>query len=265
MGIAAWWAEYWQFTVGTLVGVVGTAAGMLQARRGRMVKTLDYYVVDDVELLTDDARSLRTRLHVEYDGVRVVAPRIVSVRIRNTGTTAIREAEYTRPVRIRYAANPPFEATVVACSPDSGLEGVRNLHAASGEPDVLLQPGLMNPGEWFDVQMISDGPHGRISVDARFADQSRPMADMADGARLGPLSRLEVVLLVLLPLLAALSVLLVTRQWGWSLTTAFFGAAAVAMVMGVVRDARADRALKRALTTEEYREQARAVGEAREG
>jgi hypothetical protein len=39
---------------------------------------------------------------------------------------------------------------------------------------VIILPKLLNTGEWFDVQLLSEQDHGDIAVTARFTDQYKP-------------------------------------------------------------------------------------------
>lgn len=46
-----------------------------------------------------------------------------------------------------------------------------------------LQPLLLNQGEWFDVQLISDGPVEEPAINARIAGVTGKLADMEERRR----------------------------------------------------------------------------------
>jgi len=243
MDFAKWWSDYWQFAVGTALAAAGILAGVVIAVWQRQPKRLDYEVMNDVALLSRHERALRGKLTVEYNGVRMEAPQIVTVRIRNTGKRGVVDDDYVEPIAISYEMNPPAAVNVVDASLGvaGDLEPIFKLDAVVSV--VAFAPALMNPGEWFDVQMISDGRHGEIFVRTRFADQQRPMHEIRPRPSAGTLR--EARLLTLTCVLLATGIVVVSLTGiGYLLWIALVPAVWVA-VMAVWADPFVSSALRR--------------------
>jgi hypothetical protein len=171
-----WWTDNWQWATGTALGVLGIVSAVIIAFWQRRTKQLDYQIVTNLPILARGAASLRGKLTVDYDGLAVGRPHLVRLRIINSGKSAITSDSYETPIKISYERSSLLDAFI---SQTSSLGVSASIIGGEYEEDepvvVLLRPGLLNPREWIEIQTIGDGPPGGISVDSRFADQSRPM------------------------------------------------------------------------------------------
>jgi hypothetical protein len=174
----SWITTNWQLWVGTAFGLVVAVATILYQRQP---KQLDYEIRTDHQMLSPYTRDLAAKPDVIYEGVILKEPQILLMRFRNTGKKCISAADFKdgEPITIRYDQNPPFDVKVVRASRGVSIEGLADIahdtDESEGDGDVRITPRLLNPGEWFDVQLLSDQPHDLVLAKARFADQKRPM------------------------------------------------------------------------------------------
>ena len=180
----SWIAKHWEFVVGAVLGAGGLAIGAASWYFQRQPKRLDYEFLSRVTILHERADVLRGKLKMDYDGVPIKDPRIVTIRISNTGKRGISQDDFKngRPITITYETNPPFDGHIVATSRGLPIDAVEEIFppisdplADDYDPSPQILPRLISAGEWFDVQYLSDGPPGTISVACRFLDQSRSM------------------------------------------------------------------------------------------
>jgi hypothetical protein len=178
-----WVGEHWEFIFGVL-GVIGVVVSTIAWVQQRQPKQLDYEIRSDIRLMNPRARDLQLRV-TNMNGLGFEDPRIMTLRIRNTGKKAVSEEDFIggQPIIIvsEEPPTPTVEAQLTDRSPglpDDIAEVTVDLDQEMDSPDfgiIRIEPKLLNSGEWFDVQILFENSPGDVSVTARFADQRRPM------------------------------------------------------------------------------------------
>jgi hypothetical protein len=173
-----WVIDNWQFVVGTIVGIIGVLIAVFTILYQRDPKQLDYEIRLDFELHSD---WWEEKLAMGHPDLQILHPWMQIIRIRNTGKKSISEDDFVHGEPISVAA----ESTILLDRSISGAsDGINpkevakiNEHLDDRDADysVRITPKLLNPGDWFDVQVLSNGWPGYLTVTARFADQRRPM------------------------------------------------------------------------------------------
>lgn len=126
---------------------------------------------------------------VAYSGVDIDDPYIAVIRIANTGKVPISAADFNvgRPITFAYSKSGYWNAEIVATSDDLSASNISIAipDAIPEEPprQVELVPQLLNPNEWFDLQLLSEGLGQPMQPSGRFAGQARPMKDFRTFAR----------------------------------------------------------------------------------
>ncbi len=115
-------------------------------------------------------------LRVTLNGEPVAEPRVVTVRVRNTGKAAIRADDFDPGgdgIRLQFS---PDVVSVGLAGGSVGLAESTALLVNLASHRVTIKPGLLNPGEYLDIQLFVDGPSQgeTILLSARFVEQSRP-------------------------------------------------------------------------------------------
>jgi hypothetical protein len=181
-----------------LGAAISASVSFLIYRRQKSPRTLDYALKSTEALVTsggnqsglklsvvwetsDSADETRgasgTSAEVSASGPRALHnPRISNFHIRNTGRRAIDAEDFAKPITVEVPRTPP------SCIVDVHVTGVSSdgIHPCGSIPDPPkgLKPVLMNPGDWIEVQVLTDaGPADPVPIlTAWIRDQSRPMA-----------------------------------------------------------------------------------------
>ncbi|MGI8723510.1 MAG: hypothetical protein ACR2JG_14965 [Geodermatophilaceae bacterium] len=83
---AGWFSESWQFLVGLTIGLIGLAAGYTYFQINRRVKTLDWQSLGNLRIVSSPPQvSESMGLEVTWQGVLVKEPRLIRLRILNSG------------------------------------------------------------------------------------------------------------------------------------------------------------------------------------
>lgn len=175
-----WLTHNWEFVVGTAIAVVGILIGVAIAFWQRQPKQLDYAIKTQIRLIGDriarapDAPAFA----VTYDGdIDVKDPGVLVVRVANTGKRAVVDTDYTEGIQISANATAFLMAPHLTAKSDGvSPESIGSLYRLFRDSDEGgLTPRLLNPGEWFEVQILTDGDAGDVMLASRFADQTRRM------------------------------------------------------------------------------------------
>lgn len=161
--------------------------------RSKKFKTLDFRVLSDLAILShrpDDAELKVTYLDEELDN-----PRLVRVRLKNTGTEVIRDADVLEPIVLT------INAQVAGMSVAEQSGRIIEVFALTIEDFPKCRAELpiatMNPGDFVTFQMIVDSDESpKFAVTGRIEGQTRPPGDerlkdaraVATGSMLGGLS-----------------------------------------------------------------------------
>ena len=104
----------------------------------------------------------------------LASPAIYEYRIKNTGKRAIDATDFAGPVTISVADGEIQYVYVTAVSTD-GVADI-GMSDGDGQPQSRgVRPNLMNPGEWFDIQVVTDKSDEEPKLTARIREQTRPM------------------------------------------------------------------------------------------
>lgn len=157
---------------GNILGILGLITGVWFFLLSRKPKRFGYQVISKTRILAHQSRALP--LQVVYDGREVSSPNIIVLRVGNTGKAEIRAQDYDGLVEMEFRSSHILSSTVSGQSDDAitvdlGMEG-RNA--------VTFSPPLLNPGEWIELQFVTDGPLEIPKIHSRVAGQSGTASDV---------------------------------------------------------------------------------------
>lgn len=198
MNVAAaqWFDDRMEFIIGVALAVLGIAVGIAVAWWQHKPKSLDYIITSKGMLMSEEAQGLKGKLTVTCGDEVINNPWIVTIRIINTGKVAVAKQDYDigDPIRVEFSKTPPTDGHITASSPPDIFK-LDETVGEIGPQGAVLTPKLLNAGDWFEVQLLSDGDPGDIAVDCRIADQRRAMRRLdASSERPAALDRLIVAL-----------------------------------------------------------------------
>jgi hypothetical protein len=105
-------------------------------------------------------------------------PRIVLLRIENTGAQSVRRDDFVGDdaIDVLYEREALIQARVVDTSPNLSIDNWGELSIE--DRGIRVAPYLLNAGEYIDIQLLFEQYPGVIAVKARFADQESPMQEL---------------------------------------------------------------------------------------
>jgi hypothetical protein len=152
----SWWNHH--SGIITLVGVIVTFVGVLVTLiiylLQRDKKTFDWQLLTDEQIVTRTAREARGGITVLWDNtVELTHPRLLTIRLMNTGKREIRPEDFDGDTVITADATMDIQSAYIV----RRHEGMRH------EPDCAwttrecnVKAILYNRGDWVDVQLVLD-------------------------------------------------------------------------------------------------------------
>ncbi len=156
--------------------VIGTGITLYLRRRDKDSKTLDYRVVSNIPIVTSHERP--EQLKVIFGLMVVTQPFISQIRFENTGKQVIQSTDFLEVVRIYRESANILDFNIVKESERNlvkGISQVSPLDDGEEKREVIeIEPGTMNPGDWFEAQILYDGESVWVpKVSARILGQTR--------------------------------------------------------------------------------------------
>lgn len=148
---------------GVVVAVVAAVLAWLTYRSQRGKKGLEYLIVSSQRLVSPRAAA---DLTVSFDGRPVDEPSLTVLRVVSTGDKGISSDSFESPLIVLLrGATKVVSASVSATRPNSlpialRADGIR----------VVIEPLLLNPRDFIEVQALTDGHPDAVIVEARIAD-----------------------------------------------------------------------------------------------
>lgn len=178
------WAQEPGFIVGSAIGVAGIIIGIILHYRQRRPKRLDYMVLTNVPIETLAVEGDKPRLQVMFAGMELANPRVITLRLINTGREPVTDSDYAAPLTITWDDAIIRDCGVIGSSAPDMLtpQTIRYLfNEVDGQPDISggieeirLQPNCMNADESIDLRIVVDGGD-KLAVACRVVGQTRSM------------------------------------------------------------------------------------------
>jgi hypothetical protein len=151
----------WQF-IATLVSVVYVLGSLLIFFFQRRRKSLSYVVMSNTLLFSSNEIGAG-KLQVVFKGKTVKDPRLIVVKISNSGNVPIPASEYEIPVALRFG-----ESTSVLTADIHGTTpGSIKATVELGDTEVILNPLLLNPGDSVTLKTLVSHSDGKVAVAGR--------------------------------------------------------------------------------------------------
>jgi len=153
----------WEF-IGVVVAVITFAVGYWQWSVQQGKREISYSIVSSGPLVSVDD-DLNGKLRVVYDGKPVTGLALSIILVQNTGSEAIKRADYDQPIHFSLGGTPILDYQVAYQKPS-------NLGAKLTEgpsKTIEITPCLLNPGDSVVLKIISAGKP-EIKANARIVD-----------------------------------------------------------------------------------------------
>lgn len=155
--------------IGPGIGIVALAFAVFTFWKNWKPKRLQYTIVADQAIITSSKYFDGPELRVVYDGHDVVAPRIVVVRVVNTGKVEFKAEDFDRPISVTVGQSARIvRATVVMGQAGTDVRQELKLDRPSAN-EVTAPVGLMNPDDSIEFRLLVDGTAGAVALGGRVA------------------------------------------------------------------------------------------------
>lgn len=154
-----WFGSQW----GSIVGVIGVVTGFLFYWWSRRPKRFGWQVMSQTPILSTSSGHLP--LKVVFDGKNVSSPIISQVKLGNTGKIELKSDDFDGPVKIGFANSDILQIRISGRS----TEDINPAVSKDTPKSISFTPALLNPGEWIEYQLITDGDLETPTVRARVA------------------------------------------------------------------------------------------------
>jgi hypothetical protein len=148
----------------TVLGIAAIVTAVIVYRRQRTFTSVDYQIIADIKLLIDSdaADAFANRIEVTYNSAPVRQPRVVDVKVMNTGNTPVKATDYDRPIVFELdGGRPPIDATIIGESTPRITGNLFRQQPDTPRP-ISIQPSLLNQSDWFTLRMLFDNNNSRI-------------------------------------------------------------------------------------------------------
>jgi hypothetical protein len=210
-GLASLTLADWLGVTATIIAIIGIVLAAIFYKRSKSSKTLDYHIVSSQSLTTDEAypglelnalwrdphrvaeldaldtgpRNQTPEMARELERLarlatrtKLESPSLHVVKVQNTGTLAIDEAEFKTPITIEIPGCQVVSVSIVESSVD-GILPIGPIASDGPSETKTLTPRLMNQGDSLIVKVLADGgsPHEVATpvVSCWIVGQTRPM------------------------------------------------------------------------------------------
>lgn len=149
--------------VGVLVAVFAAIIAWATYRSQRSRRELEYLVLSTQRLVNP---RVAQDLDVFFDGRAVDDPSLTVLRLVSTGVKGIPATTFETPLTITlHGATSIVSASVSAVRPE-GLP----VKLTTDANQAHIEPLLLNPGDFIEIQALAAGQPDRVDVEARIAD-----------------------------------------------------------------------------------------------
>lgn len=176
-GFGDWVSQWWPL-VATAVTLLGICVTIYIFRRNRKILTLDYEILGDLSVTGFGRTGLGSKVEMSYNGTKIENPRVVTVRVYNSGTEPVEREDFTKRINITLTGSTVIDAFAQR---ESSEGMVKSDAAASPQVDIsAIDVDLMNKSDHFTIQILCDGKPDEIKVTCRFKGQAREMSASPD-------------------------------------------------------------------------------------
>jgi hypothetical protein len=152
--------------VGWVISTVGLVLGIFYFLRNRKTKVISYYT-QHTPLIVRKNESIP--IEILYDSKPVKNPTVTSIKIRVTGSQEIKSSDFDGNMSIGLPGIASLLLVQVVGTIPERLPVRYNVDSS----DIYLEPLLLNPGDGFHLQVLSDGEPDHVNIEARIAGVSR--------------------------------------------------------------------------------------------
>ena len=157
----------WFQTATIIIMIISLAVTAFLSVRAQQSKGISLWTVTSRSLLTTE---VRTNLIILFNGNSVESPWVYTVRLANTGSLPIESRDIEKPLTMTFTDSRIVHAEVSAKEPHD-VEA----NAIHSSDKLTLRHGLLNPGDWFEADVLFDGQPPQPALSYRVTGLNTPL------------------------------------------------------------------------------------------
>lgn len=148
----------WQF-VGATLALIAIFITLKQNNR----KKISYEILTDIDVF--NTRDNNSELKLHYKKTLINKPRLIEIKIYNSGNIPISKVDYERPIEIIFATSSIIiDAEVVETHPPN----IETQISKDGSK-LYFSSGVFNSGDIIKIRVLLDGDKGQTTIQGRVA------------------------------------------------------------------------------------------------
>ncbi|BCL82174.1 hypothetical protein ccbrp13_46390 [Ktedonobacteria bacterium brp13] len=164
-----------QFIVNIIVAVVVGVTAIIVAiwiyKRQKLKKEISYEIVSNAPLVSINEK-MKDRIKILLDGSEMNSPRLIVIKLINTGNDAVKKDDIEDPLSIQIQGATIISAEVLNTDPQNFFlkpEDKKDFVQWQGS-EITLQKKLFNPKDEISISTLIDGEDQSIYVGGRIAN-----------------------------------------------------------------------------------------------
>ena len=159
----------WQIWVGPAIGLAGLILGTYTYIMNRKPKRLQYEIQTDQEIITRSRYTRWADLSVRFGNRQLTHPRVVGVRVINTGKVEARANDFDEPLAVAVSSKAEIVAATITLRQKATGES-QEIEPLKVETQKVVAPKtLINQGDWLDFRLLVDGDKNPPQIRGRIA------------------------------------------------------------------------------------------------
>lgn len=161
--------QIWQIWVGPAVGLAGLLFAIYVYNKNRKPKRLQYEIRTDQEIVSQSRHTRWADLTVRFRDRDLKRPRLVVIRVTNTGKVEARADDFDDPLAVSATEGAEIIAATIALRQNDMGESREIEPARQGATEVVAPKTLLNEGEWLEFRLLVDGDKKPVHLRGRAA------------------------------------------------------------------------------------------------
>jgi hypothetical protein len=155
--------------MGPAVGIAGLLFAIYAFNKNRKPKRLQYEVRIDQEIVSHSRYTRWADLSVRFGDRDLKQPRVVIVRVSNTGKVEARGEDFDEPLAVSAAKGSEIIAATIVLRKRDTEESQEVEPAALAPTEVVAPRLLLNEGEWVEFRLLVEGDRKPVRLQGHAA------------------------------------------------------------------------------------------------
>ncbi|MFD4674885.1 PASTA domain-containing protein [Lentzea sp. NPDC058450] len=159
----------WQLWTGPFIGLVALAFAVYSYWKNRTPKRLQHETKVDQRIIATSRYNRWGDLRIQFGEKTLRSPRIVVIRLTNSGKIEARADDFVEPISINVGEGDSIVAAAITGG-SGAHHGTIELQPEQVDQQRVVAPrSLLNEGDWLEFHLLIDGSATPVRLDCRVA------------------------------------------------------------------------------------------------